>query len=145
MRNLTQIGSELRDLLAQRILILDGAMGTMLQRANLTAADYGGPKFEGCLELLVKNRPDVISDIHRKYLEAGADIIETDSFGSTSIVLAEYGQEKRAYELSRAAAELARAAADEFSSPAKPRFVAGAMGPTTKAISVTGGITFDQL
>jgi len=145
MRNLTQIGSELRELLAQRILILDGAMGTMLQRAHLTAADFGGPKLEGCFELLVKSRPDVISGIHRQYLEAGADIIESDSFGSTSIVLAEYGQEKRAYELSRAAAELARAAADEFSSPAKPRFVAGAMGPTTKAISVTGGITFDQL
>jgi 5-methyltetrahydrofolate--homocysteine methyltransferase len=145
MRNLTQIGSELRELLAQRILILDGAMGTMLQRANLTAADFGGPKLEGCFELLVATRPDVISGIHRKYLAAGADIIETDSFGSTSIVLGEYGQEKRAYELSRAAAELARAAADEFSTSAKPRFVAGSMGPTTKAISVTGGVTFDDL
>jgi 5-methyltetrahydrofolate--homocysteine methyltransferase len=145
MRNLTQIGSELRELLSQRILILDGAMGTMLQRAHLTAADFGGPKLEGCFELLAVSRPDVISEIHRKYLDAGADIIETDSFGSTSIVLGEYGQEKRAYELSRAAAELARRAADEFSSSAKPRFVAGAMGPTTKAISVTGGVSFDQL
>jgi 5-methyltetrahydrofolate--homocysteine methyltransferase len=145
MRNLTQIGSELRELLAQRILILDGAMGTMLQRANLTAADFGGPKLEGCFELLAASRPDVISGIHRKYLEAGADIIESDSFGSTSIVLGEYDQAARSYELSRAAAQLARRAADEFSSPAKPRFVAGAMGPTTKAISVTGGVSFGEL
>jgi 5-methyltetrahydrofolate--homocysteine methyltransferase len=120
MRNLTQIGSELRELLAQRILILDGAMGTMLQRAHLTAADFGGPKLEGCFELLVASRPDVIAEIHRKYLEAGADIIESDSFGSTSIVLGEYDQAARSYELSRAAAELARRAADEFSSPPKP-------------------------
>jgi 5-methyltetrahydrofolate--homocysteine methyltransferase len=145
MRNLTQIGSELRELLAQRILILDGAMGTMLQRAHLTAADFGGPKLEGCFELLVASRPDVIAEIHRKYLEAGADIIESDSFGSTSIVLGEYDQATRSYELSRKAAELARRAADDFSSPAKPRFVAGAMGPTTKAISVTGGVSFDEL
>ena len=145
MRNLIQQGIALRELLRERILILDGAMGTMLQQANLTAEDFGGPHLEGCNEHLVASRPDVVLSIHRKYLEAGSDIIETNSFGSTPVVLAEYGLGDRARELSRRAAELARQAADEFSTSAKPRFVAGAMGPTTKAISVTGGITFDQL
>ena len=145
MRDLIQQGLALRELLRQRILILDGAMGTMLQQANLTAADFGGPRLEGCNENLVLTRPDVVSAIHRKYLEAGADIIETNSFGGTPLVLAEYGLGGRAREINRRAAELARQAADEFSSPVKPRFVAGSMGPTTKAISVTGGVTFDQL
>jgi 5-methyltetrahydrofolate--homocysteine methyltransferase len=145
MRDLIHQGLALRELLRQRILILDGAMGTMLQQANLSAEDFGGPHLEGCNEHLVVSRPDVVFGIHRKYLEAGSDIIETNSFGSTPVVLAEYGLGDRAQELSRRAAELARQAADEFSTPAKPRFVAGAMGPTTKAISVTGGITFDQL
>jgi 5-methyltetrahydrofolate--homocysteine methyltransferase len=145
MRNLTQTGREISELLAERILILDGAMGTMLQRARLSAEDFGGPKLEGCNEHLVVSRPDVVTGIHRAYLEAGADIIETNSFGGTSIVLAEYGLEARTYELNRTAAELARRGADEFTTPKKPRFVAGSMGPTTKAISVTGGVTFDQL
>ncbi len=145
MRNLLQQGLALRELLRERILILDGAMGTMLQQANLTAADFGGPHLEGCNENLVITRPDVVLGIHRKYLDAGADIIETNSFGSTPLVLAEYGLGDRAREINRRAAELARQAADEFSRPAKPRFVAGSMGPTTKAISVTGGVTFDEL
>ncbi|HEX5425230.1 MAG TPA: methionine synthase [Candidatus Acidoferrales bacterium] len=145
MRDLVQQGVALRELLRQRILVLDGAMGTMLQQQNLTAADFGGPKLEGCNENLVITRPDVILAIHRKYLEAGSDIIETNSFQSSPIVLAEYGLEAKGREISRRAAELARKAADEFSTPAKPRFVAGSMGPTTKAISVSGGITFDQL
>jgi 5-methyltetrahydrofolate--homocysteine methyltransferase len=145
MRDLVQQGIALRELLRQRILVLDGAMGTMLQQQNLTAADFGGPKLEGCNENLVITRPDVILGIHRKYLEAGSDIIETDSFQSSPIVLAEYGLESKAREISRRAAELAREAADEFSTPAKPRFVAGSMGPTTKAISLTTGVTFDQL
>ncbi|MFY9528749.1 MAG: methionine synthase [Candidatus Acidiferrales bacterium] len=145
MRNLIQQGLALREQLRERILILDGAMGTMLQQANLSAADFGGAHLEGCNEHLVITRPDAVLSIHRRYLEAGADIIETDSFGSTPIVLAEYGLADRALELNRRAAELARQAADEFSTPAKPRFVAGSMGPTTKAISVTGGVTFDQL
>jgi len=145
MTNLIQKGLALRELLRERILILDGAMGTMLQQANLTAADFGGPALEGCNEHLVISRPDVVLAIHRRYLEAGSDIIETNSFGSTPIVLAEYALGDRALEISRRAAQLARQAADEFSTPAKPRFVAGSMGPTTKAISVTGGITFDQL
>jgi len=145
MRDLIQQNLALRELLRQRILVLDGAMGTMLQQANLTAEDFGGPHLEGCNEYLVVSRPDVVLSIHRKYLEAGSDIIETNSFGSTPVVLAEYRLGNRAEELSRRAAELARQAADEFFTASKPRFVAGAMGPTTKAISVTGGINFDQL
>jgi 5-methyltetrahydrofolate--homocysteine methyltransferase len=145
MRNFIQQGSALRELLRERILVLDGAMGTMLQQANLTAEDFGGPQLEGCNENLVITRPDVVSTIHRKYLEAGSDIIETNSFGSTPVVLAEYGLGGRAREISRIAASLARKAADDFSTAAKPRFVAGSMGPTTKAISVTGGISFEQL
>ncbi len=145
MRNLLQQGQALRELLRQRILILDGAMGTMLQQENLTAADFGGPSLEGCNENLVLTRPDVVTKIHRKYLEAGSDIIETNSFGSTPVVLAEYALGAEALRISRVAAELARKAADDASTSARPRFVAGSMGPTTKAISVTGGITFEQL
>jgi 5-methyltetrahydrofolate--homocysteine methyltransferase len=145
MTNFIQQGLALRELLRERILVLDGAMGTMLQQSNLTAEDFGGPQLEGCNEYLVISRPDVVSSIHRKYLEAGSDIIETNSFGSTPVVLAEYGLGARAREISKIAAALARKAADDFSTPTKPRFVAGAMGPTTKAISVTGGITFEQL
>jgi len=145
MRNLIQQGLALRELLRQRILILDGAMGTMLQQEDLTAADFGGPHLEGCNENLVITRPDVVLGIHRKYLAAGSDIIETNSFGGTPVVLAEYGLADQAHEINKRAAELARKAADEFSTPGKPRFVAGSMGPTTKAISVTGGITFSEL
>jgi 5-methyltetrahydrofolate--homocysteine methyltransferase len=145
MTNLIQQGLALRELLRERILILDGAMGTMLQQANLTAADFGGPELEGCNENLVLSRPDVVLEIHRKYLHAGSDIIETNSFGSTPVVLAEYGLGEEARRISRVAAELARKAADGFSRAGKPRFVAGSMGPTTRAISVTGGITFEQL
>ncbi|MBI3697466.1 MAG: homocysteine S-methyltransferase family protein, partial [Acidobacteria bacterium] len=140
-------GSEdrLNEALEARILVLDGAMGTMLQQKQLTAADFGGPSLEGCNEYLVKTRPDVVLDIHRAYLAAGSDIIETNTFGGTRIVLAEYNVADQASELNLAAAKLARQAADEFSTPQKPRFVAGSMGPTTKAITVTGGVTFDQL
>jgi 5-methyltetrahydrofolate--homocysteine methyltransferase len=145
MTDLIQQGLALRELLRERILILDGAMGTMLQQASLTAEDFGGPDLEGCNENLVMTRPDVVLEIHRKYLHAGADIIETNSFGSTPVVLAEYGLGEEARRISRVAAELARKAADGFSRPGKPRFVAGSMGPTTRAISVTGGITFEQL
>jgi 5-methyltetrahydrofolate--homocysteine methyltransferase len=145
MKELIQQGLALRELLRERILVLDGAMGTMLQQENLTAEDFGGPQYEGCNENLVLTSPDVVVGIHRKYLEAGSDIIETNSFGSAPIVLAEYGLGEHARKISRVASELARKAADEFSKPGKPRFVAGSMGPTTKAISVTGGITFEQL
>ena len=131
--------------LERRILCLDGAMGTMLQQAGLSAADFGGPALEGCNEVLVRTRPDAVLNVHRAYLAAGADIIETDTFGGAPIVLAEYGLEADAHELNRRAAELARQAADEFSTPERSRFVAGSMGPTTKSISTTGGITFAEL
>jgi 5-methyltetrahydrofolate--homocysteine methyltransferase len=145
MRNLNESAKALRELLAQRILVLDGAMGTMLQECNLTAEDFGGAALEGCNENLVRTRPDVVLDIHRKYFEAGSDIVETNSFGGAPIVLAEYGLAADAHLLNKRAAELARQAADEFSTPGKPRFVAGSMGPTTKAITVTGGVTFEGL
>src|SRR5207253_671101 len=145
MRNLNESAKALRELLSQRILVLDGAMGTMLQQANLSAEDFGGASLEGCNENLVRTRPDVVLDIHRKYFEAGADIIETNSFGGAPIVLAEYGLAADALELNRLSAQLARQAADQASTAGKPRFVAGSMGPTTKAITVTGGVTFDEL
>src|SRR5215469_18370831 len=132
MRDLRQSERALRELLTQRILVIDGAMGTMLQQRHLTASDFGGPDLEGCNENLVVTRPDVILDVHRAYFDAGADIVETDTFGGTSIVLAEYGLQDRAYELNRKAAELARRAAEQSSKPGRPRFVAGSIGPTTK-------------
>src|SRR5260370_37093292 len=101
MRNLNESTKALRELLAERILVLDGAMGTMLQQRNLTAADFGGVALEGCNENLVRTRPDVVLDIHRKYFEAGSDIVETNSFGSTTLVLAEYGLEEGAHVLSQ--------------------------------------------
>ena len=136
---------QLEEILDQRVLVLDGAMGTMLQQKNLTAADFGGPDWEGCNENLVRTRPDVVLDIHRRYLAAGADLIETNSFGGTALVLREYGLQNDAYAINLASARLARQAADEFSTTGKPRFVAGCMGPTTKAITVTGGVTFPEL
>ncbi|MGC8792959.1 MAG: homocysteine S-methyltransferase family protein, partial [Bryobacteraceae bacterium] len=133
------------DALESRILLLDGAMGTMLQREGLSARDFGGPAHEGCNEVLVLTRPDVVAGIHRAYLRAGADILETDTFGATEVVLGEYGLAEKVEEINLAAARLARQAADEFTTPCKPRFVAGSMGPTTKSLSVTGGISFGAL
>ncbi len=132
------------DSLADRILVLDGAMGTMIHQVPLSIeADYLGR--ENCPEILNVTRPDVISDIHRAYLEAGADIVETNSFGGTSIALADNKLEDRAYELNFAAAKIARQAADQFSTPAKPRFVAGSMGPTNKDLNITATVTFPKL
>jgi 5-methyltetrahydrofolate--homocysteine methyltransferase len=145
MRNLNESAKALRELLSERILVLDGAMGTMLQQRHLTAEDFGGAALEGCNENLVRTRPDVVLDIHRKYFEAGSDIVETNSFGGATIVLAEYGLAADAHFLNKRAAELARQAADECSTPSKARFVAGSVGPTTKAITVTGGVTFEGL
>src|ERR1700739_4331612 len=125
MKDFQQSEKALRELLAQRILVLDGAMGTMLQQRNLSAADFGGPALEGCNENLVRTRPDVVLDIHRKYFAAGSDIAETNSFAGPPLVLGDYGLHADAAELNRQAACLARKAADEFSTPAKPRFVAG--------------------
>jgi len=135
----------LRDLIARRIVILDGAFGTSVQNMNLSAADFGGPELEGCNENLVRTRPDRIRAMHDSFLDAGTDIIETASFGSTPLVLTEYRLQDHAREISRLSAKIARAAADADSTPDRPRFVAGSMGPTTKTISVTGGVTFDAL
>lgn len=135
----------LEKLLEERILVLDGAMGTAIQGFHLTAEDFGGVAYEGCNEYLVVTRPDLIRRIHLSYLRVGADIIETNSFGSTDLVLSEYGLGDQADPITTAAARLARQAADEMSTPDSPRFVAGSMGPTTKAISVTGGVTFERL
>lgn len=135
----------LEQALDQRILVLDGAMGTMIQNRDLVAADFGGPALEGCNENLVLTRPDVILDIHRQYFQAGADIVETNTFGATPLVLGEYNLSDKCHEINVVAAKLARQAATELSTPSKPRFVAGSIGPTTKAITVTGGVTFDQL
>jgi 5-methyltetrahydrofolate--homocysteine methyltransferase len=135
----------LRDLIARRIVLLDGATGTSIQGMNLHASYFGGPHLDGCNENLVATSPDRIRELHRSFLQAGADIIETNSFGSTSIVLAEYDLADRARELNRLAARIAREEADAVSTLAKPRFVAGSMGPTTRSISVTGGVTFDEL
>jgi len=135
----------LHDIASKRILVFDGAMGTSIQSLNLTAADFGGADLEGCNENLVLTRPDAIRGIHESFLRAGADVVETNSFGNTSIVLAEYGLQAKVQELNVAAARVAREACANVATPDRPRFVAGSMGPTTRAISVTGGVTFDEL
>src|SRR5690349_16716931 len=133
-------------LLTERILLLDGAMGTMIQRARLAEEDYRGARFRdwsrelrGHNDLLSITQPRLIRDIHTQYLQAGADIIETNTFNSTAIALADYGMESLARELNRAAAELAVDAAREWEGqrPAKPRFVAGVLGPTNKTASLS--------
>jgi 5-methyltetrahydrofolate--homocysteine methyltransferase len=128
--------------LSRRVLVYDGAMGTNVQKHNLTAEDFWGK--EGCNELLVLSRPDVIRAVHASFLEAGSDVIETDTFGASSIVLAEYGLEDRVRELNLAAARLARQVADEYATAEKPRFVAGSIGPTTKLPSL-GHIGYDEM
>ncbi|MBI1791355.1 MAG: methionine synthase [Acidobacteria bacterium] len=133
----------LYDALESRILVLDGSMGALLQ-ARLTVEDYGGVALENCNEVLLKRRPDIILGVHRDYLEAGADIIETNTFNATSVSLGEYGLADQVHELNVTASRLARQAADEFSTPAKPRFVAGSLGPTTRTVSVTRNLTFRQ-
>lgn len=135
----------LESLMKERILILDGAMGTMIQQENLTPEDFGGEELDGCNEVLVVTRPDIIQAIHEKYLEAGADLIETNTFGGTSVVLAEYDLQDRMREINLAAVKLAVQAAEKYSTPERPRYVVGAMGPTTKTLSVTGGVTFEEL
>ena len=136
---------ELLTVLAERVLVMDGATGTGFQARNLTAADFGGPDYEGCNENLVRTRPDVVRDLHASFFETGADMVETDTFGGTPLVLAEYGLAGKALELNREAARIAREVAERFRTPGRPRFVAGSMGPTTKSITVTGGVTFDEM
>ena len=150
----------LPEILSRRIAILDGAMGTMIQRYKLAEADYRGERFrdhpkdlKGNNELLQFTRPDVIGEIHEKYLAAGADIIETNTFGATRVAQDDYGLAPLAREMNVAAAKLARAACDKFSTPDKPRFVAGALGPTPRTASISPdvhdpaarNVTFDEL
>ena len=135
----------IHDLLNDRVLVLDGAMGTFLQAKPLTAADFGGADYEGCYEHLNLTRPDVLRDIHGAYLQAGADVICTNTFGGTRIVLAEYDLQHQVHAINAAAARLARQAAAEYGTPDKPRFAAGSLGPQTKTITVTGGVTFDEV
>jgi 5-methyltetrahydrofolate--homocysteine methyltransferase len=131
--------------LGRRILVLDGAMGTMIQARGLSAADFGGAQYEGCNEHLNLTRPDVITDIHAAYLEAGADLASTNTFGCAPYVLAEYGLAERCHEITLAAARLCRAAVDRASTPERPRFAIGAMGPGTRTITVTANVTFEEV
>ncbi|MBF2027202.1 MAG: methionine synthase [Oscillatoriales cyanobacterium C42_A2020_001] len=126
------------------VIVFDGAMGTNLQVQNLTAEDFGGAEYEGCNEYLIFTKPEAVAKVHRDFLAAGADVIETDTFGATSIVLAEYDLTDKAYELNKAAAELAKQVTAEFSTPEKPRFVAGSIGPTTK-LPTLGHIDYDTM
>jgi 5-methyltetrahydrofolate--homocysteine methyltransferase len=128
----------------RRVVILDGATGTNLQLANLTAEDFGGPELEGCNEILVDTRPEVVERLHRSFLDVGVDVIETDTFGAFSVVLAEYGLADRAHELNVTAARLARCVADGYATPDRPRWVAGSMGPGTK-FPTLGQIPFADL
>ncbi|AFY54131.1 methionine synthase (B12-dependent) [Rivularia sp. PCC 7116] len=126
------------------VVVFDGAMGTNLQVQELTAEDFGGAEYEGCNEYLVHTKPEAVATVHRGFLAAGADVVETDTFGGTSIVLAEYDLADQAYYLNKAAAELAKKVCAEFSTPEKPRFVGGSMGPGTK-LPTLGHIDFDTL
>lgn len=153
---------KINDILRERIVIIDGAMGTMIQRHTLTEDDFRGEKFKdhthplkGNNDVLSITRPDIIKDIHRQYLAAGADIIETNTFSATTIAQADYHLEDHVYELNFQSAKIAREVAEEFTArePHKPRFVAGAMGPTNKTASLSPevnnpgfrAVTFDQL
>ncbi len=145
---LPSLSARARDLCAllrERVLLFDGAMGTSIQAQNLSPDNFGGLAYEGCNEHLVLTCPDAITQIHDDFLRAGADIIETNTFGASRIVLAEYGLHEQTSAINQTAAQLAQTCARRHSSPHRPRFVAGSMGPTTKTISVTGGTTFGQL
>ncbi len=131
--------------LDERVLVMDGATGTALQNLALTAEDFGGPELEGCNEALNLTRPDAVLALHETYLAARADVVETNTFGGTPLVLAEYDLAPHAFGINRAAAALARQACARHDRPGRLRFVCGSMGPTTKAISVTGGVTFEGL
>ena len=137
------------DVLKDRVLVYDGAMGTSIQALGLTAADFGGPELEGCNDHLVLSRPDVVEEIHASYLEVGCDVVETNTFRANQLTMREYGLEDRIVELNRTAAALARRAADRFSTPERPRFVAGSIGPSGFLPSTSdptlGAITYDEL
>ncbi len=135
--------------LAQRVLVFDGAMGTNLQRLNLTAADFGGERTYGCNDYLVLTRPDAVEGIHAAFLDVGCDVIETNTFRSNRITLREYGLAARVIEINRAAAQLARRVADRYATPAQPRFVAGSIGPSgllpSSSDPVLSDISFAEL
>jgi 5-methyltetrahydrofolate--homocysteine methyltransferase len=137
-------GKELIKILEKRILVFDGATGTTLQNQNLTPLDFGGENFAGCNEYLNIVKPEAPKKVHKGFLEVGADVIETNSFGGTPIVLAEYGLAEKSYEINKRAAEIAREIADEYSSADHMRYVAGSIGPTTKLPSL-GHIEFDEM
>ncbi|HET7711104.1 MAG TPA: methionine synthase [Thermoanaerobaculia bacterium] len=160
MNYTTASAGALLEALSRRILILDGAMGTMIQRHRLDEREFRGKRFaehprdlKGANDLLCLTRPDIIESIHRQYLEAGADIIETNTFNAQAISLADYGLESLAYEINRSAAEIAKRAADVYSTSERPRFVAGALGPTNRTASLSPDVnnpslrtvTFDEL
>jgi 5-methyltetrahydrofolate--homocysteine methyltransferase len=132
------------DTLKDRIVVFDGAMGTNIQSQNLTADDFGGPQLEGCNEYLLVSKPEAIERVHAAFFEAGCDVVETNSFGSTSIVLAEYDLASQAYDLNFRAAQLAKRVAADFSTKDKPRWVSGSMGPGTK-LPTLGHINFRDL
>ena len=136
--------ARLQSRLEERILVLDGAMGTLLQSYELEEKDYRAERFaqhpndlKGNHDILCLTRPDVLRDAHDRYLAAGADVIETNTFSGTSIAQADYGLEEHVYEINKAAARAARAAADAVGTPDRPRWVAGAMGPTNKTASIS--------
>jgi 5-methyltetrahydrofolate--homocysteine methyltransferase len=128
----------------KRVVVFDGATGTNLQLRDLGPDDFGGLALEGCNEILVRTRPDVIRDLHASFLDVGVDCIETDSFGSSSVVLAEYGLAGDAHALNVEAAVLARELADSYATPDRPRWVAGSIGPTTK-LPTLGHITYREM
>ena len=152
----------LEDLLAQRVLVLDGAMGTMIQCRKLQEQDFRGDQFhdhpaslKGCNDLLCLTQPQIIEDIHRRFLDAGADLVETNTFNATSISMADYQLESEVYAINKAAAEIARRAVDDYSdlTPERPRFVVGSLGPTNRTVSISvdvnnaavKGVSFDEL
>ena len=141
--------SEYLNLLAQRVAIFDGAMGTQLMALELSDDDFGGAPYRGCNEALVLTRPDLVRAVHRAYLEAGADVVETDTFTATRLKLDEYALGGQTREINLRAAQLAREACDAFSTATQPRFVAGSMGPTGMLISSSdpslSNVTYEQL
>ena len=132
------------DLLRQRVVVFDGAAGTYLQQLGLTADDFGGEALEGCTDILSVTRPDAIAQMHADYFAAGADVVETNSFGAFGIPLGEYQIADRTHEVNVAAARIAREVADDLSTPDRPRFVAGSMGPGTK-FATLGQVSYAEL
>ena len=130
--------------IADHVVVFDGAAGTWLQEQDLTVEDYGTPELEGCPEILVETRPELIARMHAEYLEAGAEVIETNTFGGMRATLGEYGLGDRTVELNRMAAALAREVADRHSTPERPRFVAGSIGPGTRFASL-GQVRYAEL